>query len=583
MLVTVRSGTVRIWSRNAIEWTQRLPEIVAAVEALKLQSAQLDGELIALSKGRDDFNALQGRLSAENRVPAVLMLFDMPHLNGRSLRALPLVERKRLLAALLKKKGRSALRYSEHQIGDGEAAFAQAIRDGREGIVSKRVDSPYVGSRNGDWVKVKGRPSGEFAVIGFTEPKGSRAGIGALLLARRDKKKLSYAGRVGTGFSDAHLLSLRKTLDSLVVPGTEADLSALPASERSQAHWVRPRLVVEVYHQGIGGQGLLRQPAFKAIREDKGIMDIEHRAKPGKAKKSGTGKSAASKSPASALEGFRITHAERIVFPEQELTKGDVAVYYAQVAERMLPELANRPLSLLRCPDGIAKECFFQKHITQHIGKHVKRVRIGEKTGTGIYFCVEDALGLLELVQMNALEFHPWGTHADDIEHCDRMVFDLDPDPKLAWKHVVAAARDVKAQLAVSGLESFTRTTGGKGLHVVVPLKPAAPWDAVRNFSGAFAKAMSERSPETYVASAGEKNRRGKIFIDWLRNARGATSVASYSLRARSGGGVAMPVTWSGLSRVTSGDMYTIGRVLRQKAGDPWAGIERIKQKLPKI
>ena len=244
MLVTVRSGTVRIWSRNAIEWTQRLPEIVAAVEALKLQSAQLDGELIALSKGRDDFNALQGRLSAENRVPAVLMLFDMPHLNGRSLRALPLVERKRLLAALLKKKGRSALRYSEHQIGDGEAAFAQAIRDGREGIVSKRVDSPYVGSRNGDWVKVKGSPSGEFAVIGFTEPKGSRAGIGALLLARRDKKKLSYAGRVGTGFSDAHLLSLRKTLDSLVVPGTEADLSALPASERSQAHWVRPRLVV---------------------------------------------------------------------------------------------------------------------------------------------------------------------------------------------------------------------------------------------------------------------------------------------------------------------------------------------------
>jgi bifunctional non-homologous end joining protein LigD len=255
------------------------------------------------------------------------------------------------------------------------------------------------------------------------------------------------------------------------------------------------------------------------------------------------------------------------------------------VAGQMLPELANRPLSLLRCPDGVGKECFFQKHIMQNIGAHVQRVRIRENLGTGIYFSVGDATGLLELVQMNALEFHPWGAHADDVEHCDRIVFDLDPDPRLDWKRMIAAARDVRAQLEKIGLESFVRTSGGKGLHVVVPLNPGASWDAAREFSGAFARTMSELKRAEYVATAGEKNRRGRIFIDWLRNGRGATSVASYTLRARPEGGIAMPLSWTQLGRVTSGDEFTIARVLKllPSHADPWKKIGGIRQKLPKI
>ena len=599
MLATVAQGKVRLWSRNAIEWTQKLPEIVAAIANLKLKSAQFDGELVALRDERDDFNALQGRLSAENRVPAVLVLFDVLHLNDRSLRELPLIERKRVLSELLDESPQELLRFSEHQVGHGKEVFAAAVRAKREGIVSKRVDSTYVGSRNGDWVKVKTRPSDEFVVIGFTEPKGSRSGIGALLLARSKKGRLSYAGRVGTGFGDAHLRSLRKQLDAMVVAKTDADIDALARKDHASAIWVRPKLVAEVYHQGIGGKGLLRQPAFKAIREDKNVTDIK---KPDAVKRSTRSKSVSTRAAkpsvastprapakksapraAPSTADYHLTHPERVVFAKLGITKGDVARYYAAVAERMLPELANRPLSLLRCPDGVGKECFFQKHIGQNIGKHVERVRIRESSGVGTYFSVNDAAGLLELVQMNALEFHPWGAQVDDVEHCDRMVFDLDPDRSVTWQQIVAAARDVKAQLAKVGLESFVRTSGGKGLHVVVPLEPAAAWDDAREFSGSFARAMSELAPDKYVATAGEKNRRGRIFIDWLRNGRGATSVASYSLRARAEGGIAMPLTWTQLGRSTSGSMYSIAGALKAPVAkrDPWEGIAALKQKLP--
>lgn len=275
ILATVVEGKVRLWSRNAIEWTARLPELAEAIAGLELRSAELDGEMVVLRGGRDDFNALQARLSAENRDPAVYVLFDIPHLNGRSLRDVPLVERKATLQRILKSHPHPLLRYSEHRIGDGDGAFAHAIAAGLEGIVSKRVDSAYRGTRNGDWVKVKRRPSDEFVVVGFTEPKGSRSGIGALLLATPLHGELVYIGRVGTGLGDTQLRALRERLDKTVVPDAPADIRLMSRKDQALAIWVKPMLVVEVFHQGIGGQGLLRQPAFKALRLDKTLEDLK--------------------------------------------------------------------------------------------------------------------------------------------------------------------------------------------------------------------------------------------------------------------------------------------------------------------
>jgi len=615
IVATVARGKVRLWSRNGIEWTHKVPELAKAIAKLRLKSAQLDGEMVSLAQGRDDFNALQARLSEERRDPLHYMLFDLPHLDGRALRDLPLLQRKAVLQRLLGAHEQPLLHYSEHQVGNGEAVFAQAVKAGLEGIVSKRIDSRYAGTRNGDWVKVKTRPSDEFIVIGFTEPKGSRSGIGALLLARPDGKTLTYAGRVGTGFGDAQLRALRKRLQQHVIDEPPADIELMERRDRRLAIWVEPTLVIEVYHQGIGSQGLLRQPAFKTMREDKSSRDLisEKSSKRARAKRAVAAKSAlastraaparkqaprtatpkrgatarraAASDAAAAADAVRISHPERIVFPGTRISKGDVAVYYRAIAPLLLPEIVGRPLSVVRCPGGIGKACFFQKHLGAGWGEHVHGVTIREKTGSNEYLCIDDAAGLLELVQMNVLEFHAWGARANDVERADRIVFDLDPHASVQWPRMRAAAREMREHLATAGLESFLRTSGGKGVHVVVPLKPAAPWDAVKRFAEAFADAMAALKPRDYVATAGEKNRVGRIFIDWLRNGRGATSVASYSLRARAGAGVAMPLDWSQLARLPSGDAFTIDNALahvRKRRADPWAGIDRVRQSLPR-
>jgi bifunctional non-homologous end joining protein LigD len=589
IVATVVGGKVRLWSRNAIEWTAKVPELAKAVASLKLKSAQLDGEMIAVQDGRDDFNALQARLSAESKAPLLYMLFDMPHLNGKSLRDVPLVERKAALAALLQKHPHALLRYSDHQIGRGEDVFAQAKSAGLEGIVSKRVDSFYRCARNGDWVKVKGRPSDEFVVIGFTEPKGSRSGIGALLLAKPTPDGLKYIGRVGTGIGDAQLKTFRKQLASTRTDEPAADISLMEKKDVRLAHWVKPTLVVEAFYQGVGGQGLLRQPAFKAVRADKTPATLAAEsasvAKAAKPRRTAGTRAKAPKDSAN-TDHVSITHPDREVFPGTGITKGDVAAYYRAVAPCIIAEIGSRPLSVVRCPNGSGKPCFFQKHTALGWGDHVHGVDVKEKTKKEKYLCIDDEAGLLELVQMNVLEFHPWGAKSSDVEHADRIVFDLDPHPTVKWPRVVAAARNLHRQLESIGLQSFLRTSGGKGLHVVVPLNPPAPWDDVKRFAQAVAQAMAKLDPMEFVSVAGEKNREGRIFVDWLRNGRGATSVASYSLRARAAAGVAMPIEWSELGRIKSGDAFTIRnaalRVKRRKT-DPWADISKVTQELPQI
>lgn len=581
IVASVVDGKVRLWSRNAIEWTDKVPELAAAVASLKLKSAQLDGEMIVLKDGRDDFNALQARLSAESKAPLAYMLFDMPHLNGQSLRDVALLDRKAALEALLEKRPNPLLRFSAHQIGKGSEVFAQAIAGGLEGVVSKRIDSLYRGTRNGDWVKAKGRPSDEFVVIGYTEPKGSRNGIGALLLAQWRSGELTYVGRVGTGIGDKLLRSLRAQLTRSHIDAPAADVALMERRDQRLAIWVKPELVVEAYFQGIGGQGLLRQPAFKALRTDKSPADLKPSKSPAPAKAARV-----QSTPSEGAAMVSITHPEREVFPGTGITKGDVADYYRGITPLILGEIGSRPLSIIRCPDGAGKPCFFQKHVLRGWGDHVRGVSIKEKNGSQKYLYIDDEEGLLQLVQMNVLEFHPWGAKVDDYEHADRLVFDLDPHRLVKWPRVIAAARDLRAQLASIGLVSFVRTSGGKGFHVVVPLDPPAPWERVKAFAQAVAQAMALLKPLEFVSVAGEKNRENRIFVDWLRNGRGATSVGSYSLRARPSAGVAMPITWEQLARIKSGDAFTIKNALKavqRRRADPWADIDKVRQALPDV
>ncbi|NUO76599.1 MAG: DNA ligase D [Lysobacter sp.] len=586
LLVTVVDGAVRLWSRNALEWTQRLPEIVSAIETLGLREAQLDGELIAGAGTKADFNLLQSVLSGDKSGPLILMLFDLPHLQGVDLRRVGLVERKELLAQLLTPPP-ARLGLSSHIVGDGARAYAVASERHYEGIVSKRADSAYHAGRGDDWRKSKRLSSDEFAVVGYTAPKGQRQGFGSLLLARPDPEHgWVYAGKVGSGFSQTLIDTLTPMLErrtqahpSVHVPPHDTDLRS--------ARWFAPRAVVEVNYRGMGGHGLLRQPSLKAVRSDKAPADLADsdrapasRAKPTR-KRTQTGAKAAP-----AENEMQLTSPTRVVFPDRGTTKQDVADYYRRAMDWLLPEIVDRPLSVIRCPQGATRPCFFQKHLMAGL-ERVDAVPLKEESGARAeYLVVRDAAGLMELVQFNTLEFHPWGALAAAPDLADRMVFDLDPGPGVAWAEVVAAARKIRTLLDAMKLRSYVRTSGGKGLHVVVPLKPACDWSQVKPFAHSFAESMAAAEPLKYVATASKKFRRNKIFIDYLRNGRGATSVASFSLRAREGAPVAMPLRWEELGRIKSGDAFDIDSALRRIArlkAHPWAGIERVSQDLNRV
>ena len=587
LLCTVVRGKVRLWSRNAIEWTARLPAIVSAILKLRLKNAHLDGELIALFEERADFNLLQATLAGEAEHPLSYAIFDVPHFEGFSLANVPLLERKALLARLLAKPP-AGLRYSEHHVGDGAAAFALAEEKGLEGIMSKRVDSGYAPRRTDAWLKVRAVHSDEFAVVGYTEPKGSRAGLGSLLLARVARGGgMSYVGRVGSGMTHAMLLDLTKRLRALARDAAPEALAHLRGVSARRVSWVEPRVVAEVYFRGYGKDGLLRQPSLKGIREDKTMADLKH---PSKAQPLAKRASTRAKhvpiagDPADAARGVKLTSPDRVVFPEAKLTKQQVFDYYTLAAPLLLEDIARRPLSIVRCPDGIASACFFQKHRGAAFGPHVRTVKIREESGKHAdYIYVDEVAGVLELVQMNVLEFHPWGATVDDVDRCDRVTFDLDPDSSVPWNEVKSAARLVRDRLQAVGLTSYLRASGGKGLHVVVPLNPAPPWEVAKPFARAFAETLARESPKRFVAVAGKDKRRAKIFVDYLRNSRGQTSVASYSLRARASAAVAMPLAWSELARLSSADAFDLAKARRRIErghAHPWAGIDDVAQGL---
>ncbi|WP_427926010.1 DNA ligase D [Xanthomonas campestris] len=588
ILATVTDGQVRLWSRNALEWTDKIPDIRDAIQALNLRSARLDGELIAGRGTKEDFNLLQATLSGERQVPLALAVFDLLHIDGVEISEAPLRERKQLLQQVLANAPAGHLAYSSHVEGDGLEAFRVAGEQHFEGIISKRADRPYRAGRSDDWRKTKQLASQEYAVVGYTAPKGSRTGFGSLLLATPDPQHgWLYVGRVGSGFSDTLMQEVTQHLHG----GGKRPTAHIPTEDTDLrgATWFAPRFVVEVFYRGVGGQQLLRQASLKAVRLDKEIADLADSdtgdVSPAQADVANTparGRKRANKQ-APAQGEPTLSSPTKLIYPDIRATKGDVWEYYHAVMDHLLPEIVGRPLSIIRCPNGAEKPCFFQKHHTAGL-ERVSSVRLKEETGSNAYYLVvEDAPGLLELVQFNALEFHPWGSHAARPDMADRVVFDLDPGPDVPFAEVKRAATDIRKLLAQLELESFLRVSGGKGLHVVVPLNPGCDWELTKRFAKGFADALAQSKPDRFVATATKRFRNKRIFIDYLRNGRGATAVASYSLRGRPGAPVALPLPWSDLPKLHRADAFTLRDVpdkLRRRRKDPWADIAQIQQNL---
>jgi bifunctional non-homologous end joining protein LigD len=566
-LIAFGGGEARAYTRAGLDWSDRFAPIVAGAAKLP-GSGLIDGEVVVLdAEGQPSFSALQNALKVGG--PQDYFAFDLLEQDGKDLTGLANSERKARLAALLDGVP-PPLHYAEHVLGSGEAMFSGLCARGLEGVVSKRADAPYRGRRTQAWLKSKCTHRQEFVIIGWANSDKGR-GFRSLLLAVNDTGGLRYAGKVGTGFDAAQIDLLMARMKPFE---QDEPAVAVPRAVRRGVHWIKPQLVAEIAFAEFTHDGVLRHASFVGLREDKPAGEVVlETPKPAPA---GDGR----------LLGVKISNPDRIIYPESGITKGALAGYYAEVAEPLLTWLADRPVSLVRCPQGRAKQCFFQKHDGGSFGDAVHHVPIREKDGSiEPYLYVSDAAGLMTCVQMGTIEFHGWGAKVGDVEKPDRLVFDLDPDVGLDFADVRRAARQLRDVLADIGLASFPMLSGGKGVHVVVPLDATAEWPAVKDFASRFALALAEAHPERFTANMKKIERRNRIFIDWLRNQRGATAVLPYSARARPNAPVAAPITWDELEEFTPNhftiaDGATLLARARSRALQGWG---QAKQRLPDL
>jgi bifunctional non-homologous end joining protein LigD len=598
-----KSGSrIQLLTRKGLDWTHRMRSVADAVAALPADKLTLDGEVVVLDdRGISSFAALQASFNEGERHPLTYFVFDLLHHDGRNTRDLKLRARKELLASILPKRDDGTLRFSDHIEGSGPAIFREACKLETEGIISK-CDAPYRSGRSSDWLKSKCRLEQEFVVAGYSDSTEGPNRFGSLLLGVYDHGKLVYAGRTGTGFSQKLKRDLYSKLHKL---GTNTMAFAKrPADARRDVHWVEPKLVAQVRFANWTADNLVRQAAFLGLREDKPPTEVTREmptAKPAKraAKSSAAStrssqpapssspKSAAAKSP-STTANLRLTHPDKILDPGSHLTKRQLADYYLAIADRMLPHIVDRPLSLVRCPEGAGKPCFFQKHVNHTLPPGITGVDVPDKK-TGVpepYITITAANAkpetLAGLAQMGVLEIHPWGSTNDDLEHPDRLIFDLDPDESLPWPTLCSAAADVRKRLKRAGLESFLKTTGGKGLHIVAPIAPKHDWLTVKEAAHNLVLAMERSNPALYLTKMTKSARAGKIYLDYLRNERGATAVAAYSPRARIGCAVSLPLPRNALKlpdrpvfRVADFDSWR-----DQLRSDPWKPLLTLKQSL---
>jgi bifunctional non-homologous end joining protein LigD len=623
---------VRLFTRNRKDWTDRFPAVAEVLAGLDRPGTVLDGEVsVELADGRTSFQALQNAGSGGGVLR--FHVFDVLYLDGKSVLDRPQLERKALVRDLVHGLP-EPVRYSDHVVGSGPAFHAQACRHGLEGIISKRASAPYRGGRGRDWLKVKCLSEQEFVVGGHTAPSGSRKGLGALHVGVFDPEGVfRYRGKVGTGFNASSLKQLRGRLDPLQRKTSPFDDGPTGAAARG-SRWVEPQLVVQVSFAEITQDGRLRHPVYRGIREDKDARDVRDEIAPASSTgaTAGTAKSAVASSKRSAasarsaaasrgksaapgsnaagtgtadpsaaasassapkprrpgqpltIAGVRVSSPDKILYADVGLTKLDLVRYYEAIAGWMLPHLSDRPLTLLRCPDGPGDSCFYQKHFSaKSLPEPLGSVRVREKKGYRLYGVLDSVEGLLALVQLNALEFHTWNSRKDRLDRPDRFVIDLDPDPGVAWDAVVDAALHVRDALLELGLRSFLKTTGGKGLHVVVPLTRRTDWDDVHAFSRAVASLLSQAAPELYTTEMSKAKRKGRILLDYQRNGRGATAVEAYSTRARAGATVAAPIHWDELADGVRADSFTVRNMpdrVAELGADPWNEMAAVKQSI---
>jgi len=597
MVCRIDHGDVHVYSRNGKEWTAALPSVVASLQRLDVDQAWFDGEIaVADAQGLTSFQQLQNSLSNPGAKNIGYFVFDLLYQDGYDLRGVALTERKRLLRTLV---GTSdpVVRYSVDVQGSGDEFFKQACALKLEGAISKRADSVYhEGVRTRDWLKVKCGLRQEMVIGGFTDPQGSRSGFGALLLGIYEGGKLRYAGKVGTGFDDKTLTKLRPILGKL--EQREAPFVNPPRGfEAKGAHWVKPQLVAEIAFTEWSNDGALRHPSFQGLREDKKATEVvreqaaavdsgrgadlpQSGAREAKRARAGQ-KAEAPASSTDTVPGIKLSHPDKQLFPEAKLAKRDLALYYEQIADWILPHLRNRPLALVRCPDGWSKECFFQKHADKSVNAAVTRVGVPEGKGKATYFAANSLPALVALVQWGVVELHPWGSTAPKLDRPDRLIFDFDPDDGVGWKEIVDGVGVLRTLLGDLGLEGFLKTTGGKGLHVVVPIRPTLDWKQAKGFTKAVADLLVDTFPDRFIATLSKAQRKGKIFIDYLRNAEGATAIAPYAIRARANAPVSTPIAWKELAGDVRFDHFNVRTVperLRGLRQDPWASISETRQ-----
>ncbi|TGS10354.1 DNA ligase D [Mesorhizobium sp. M2E.F.Ca.ET.209.01.1.1] len=571
ILVAVGSGEARGYTRSGLDWSGRFPSVLSEARKLRVRSALIDGEAVVMdAAGRSSFQALQNALKGD---PASIdfYAFDLLELDGEDLTKLPLLERKEKLEEILPEKSH-ILRYSDHIQGRGEELLNRFCDAGLEGVISKLADSEYVGARDGSWLKIKCIKRQEFVLVGWTPSDKDRA-FRSLILGVHDGGKLRYAGKVGTGFDTAEMERLIRTMAPLEQSAATVEA---PRAEVRGAHWLRPKLVAEIAYTEMTNEGTLRHPSYLGLREDKKpeavALETEHHTPT---------------LPAPATSTIAISNRGRVIYPESNITKGQLADHYADVASIMLPWAGNRPISLVRCPQGRAKKCFFQKHDAGSFGDKVHHVGITEKDGhEEPYLYVDDAEGLVTCVQMGTIEFHGWGARIDDVEKADRLVFDLDPDEGLDFEAVRAAAFQFQDILKSLGLTTFPMLTGGKGVHVIAPLTPRAEWPEVKAFASGLAQAVARTDPSHFTAVLSKAKRKGRIFVDYLRNQRGATAIMPYSARSRPGAPVAAPITWAEMKTIDAPSHFHVGdagELKKRAASKSLAGWGRADQVLPNL
>jgi bifunctional non-homologous end joining protein LigD len=590
ILTRVMDGQVKMYTRNGNDWTDQLPLQVKAIEFLKLKDSWLDGEVVVLNdEGLPNFQALQNAFDSQHSQDIIYYIFDAPYLNGEDIRDLPLEERRALVEKIIPRCAKSPLRYSATFDADHHSIIESACAMSLEGVIGKRVGSPYISRRSNDWIKLKCRLRQEFVVVGYTEPQGSRSKFGALLLGVHKEMgaaELVYAGRVGTGFNTTRLADIYKKMHALERASCPLS-SALTAQQRRGVRWIEPKLVCEVEFAEWTGDGILRQASFISLRTDKPARDIiRERPQTLKSKslsvKSRSNKNQAiteadspkhRKSKSTVIAGVNISHPERIIDSESNSSKLSLAMFYESINALMLPHLKDRPVSLLRAPDGITGQQFFQKHSDNRAIPNITQLAAELDPDHAPLMAIANVGGLTGCVQMNAIEFHTWGATTENIECPDRFILDIDPDPALPWRSVIEATRLVLAVLDELKLKAYLKTSGGKGMHILVPLTPVADWATVKAFAKAITDFLAKQISSRFVAKMGPKNRVGKIFVDYLRNTRGANTVCAYSVRARPGLPVSVPIAREELDHITRPDQWNINNLherLEKLKTNPW-------------